>query len=258
MMGTVYLVGAGPGDPDLLTVKALGAIQAADVVLHDRLVGDGVLDLIPKGVQTIPVGKTAGTQDETQRRILWLMVAHARQGRTVVRLKGGDPFIFGRGSEEWEYLSGYHIPVEVVPGITSALAAPALAGIPLTHRGVASSFAVVTGHLADGPTDQWTDYAHIDTLVVLMGAAHRSRIAVSLMAAGRPPDQPAAFIERATTSQERVIVTTLEGIASGYVEVEPPAVLVVGDVVAIRQLLQVSEPYARLSPPAPPLSAPIA
>lgn len=238
MTGTVHLVGAGPGNPDLLTVKALRVLQSADVVLHDRLVGAGVLDLIPDRVEKIDVGKTPGTRHDTQGTILDLMVLHARRGRTVVRLKGGDPFVFGRGGEEWEHLARHEIPVEVVPGISSALAVPVLAGIPLTYRGVASSFAVVAGHLSGGHSDRWAKYAHIDTLVVLMGVTHRQGIASALIRIGRAPEQPAAFIERGTTPEERITITTLEAIRSGNTAVKPPAVLVVGDVVTMctRQL----------------------
>lgn len=241
MTGTVYLVGAGPGDPDLLTVGALRAIQRADVVLYDRLVGSGVLDLIPERSRRIPVGKTPGHQEETQRRILWLMAAHARRGRTVIRLKGGDPFIYGRGGEEWEHLVHNGIPVEVVPGISSALSVPALAGIPLTHRGISSSFAIVTGQRAGGPTDDWTPYTAVDTLVVLMGVTHRAEIARKLIVAGRAARQPTAFIQSGTTADEVVTVTTLSEVAYEPTDVKSPAVWVIGEVVALRHLLVSAE-----------------
>lgn len=233
MMGMVHLVGAGPGDPDLLTIKAQRILQTADVVLHDRLVGEGVLDLIPDRTARVPVGKTPGNQHATQQRILRLMVSHACQGRTVARLKGGDPFVYGRGSEEWEYLSRRSIPVEVTPGLTSAVAVPPLAGIPLTHRGIASSFTVVTGRAA-GTSPDWSSYTAVDTLVILMSIANRVRIAASLISAGRPGDEPAAFIECGSTPKERVTVTTLAEIASGGVQVHSPAVFVIGHVVSLR------------------------
>lgn len=235
--GTVYLVGAGPGDPDLLTLRALRVLEAAEVVLYDRLVGGGVIDLLPQGVRRIPVGKAPGASPDTQDRILQALLIHARRGRRVVRLKGGDPFVLGRGGEEWEYLREHDIPVEVVPGVTSALAVPGAAGVPLTHRGISSSFAVVAGCGTGGPTRDWSRYASIDTLVVLMGVSHRSTIAAGLIAAGRAATEPAAFIQRGTTADEETLVTSLEEIARGETRVQSPAVLVIGDVVRLRARL---------------------
>lgn len=241
MTGIVHLVGAGPGDPDLLTVKAHRILQAGDIVLHDRLVGDGVLQLIPDETRKIPVGKRPGEGRNTQQRILHLMVLYACDGHTVVRLKGGDPFVYGRGSEEWEHLSRRGIPVEVTPGLTSALSVPALAGIPLTHRGIASSFAVTSGHLSDGTTQDWSAYAAVDTLVVLMGVSNRAQIAAALISEGRPGDQPAAVIERGTTPRERVVTTTLAELAAGLIDVHPPALLIIGDVVSMRQRVRMGD-----------------
>lgn len=229
-MPKVFLVGAGPGDPDLLTRKAARILETAEVVLHDRLCGEGVLALIPRGAKRIDVGKHEGEQEATQRRILRLLVHYAKQGRRVVRLKGGDPMIFGRGGEEASYLQERGIEVELVPGVSSAFAVPELAGIPLTFRGVATSFAVATGHCRGGCNDQWRRYAGIDTLVVLMGVKHRAEIAKALIEAGRSGNEPVAFVENGSTPLQRVIRATLAEVAAGAVEVEAPAVFVVGGV----------------------------
>jgi uroporphyrin-III C-methyltransferase len=226
----------------LLTVKAVRALEGADVVLYDRLVGVGILALIPSGVERVYVGKGHGDQDLVQPEIMTQLEEHARRGRTVVRLKGGDPFVFGRGAEEWAYLLARGIPVEIVPGLSSSLAVPALAGIPLTFRAVARAFAVVTGHRAIDPITglpaDWRDFVRIDTLVVLMGVGERVTIATELIAAGRAPDQACAFIERGSTPQERVIVSSLRAVSDGLVEVSAPAVWVIGDVVGLRETLR--------------------
>lgn len=231
-MNTVYLVGAGPGDPDLLTVKAHRLLAAADAVLYDRLVTPEILACVKPGAELHYVGKGEGEQESTQRRILGLLALCARRHRTVVRLKGGDPMVFGRGAEEWLWLAERGIPVEIVPGISSAIAAPSLHGIPLTLRGVARSFAVITGQSEGGMTENWEAYARVDTLVILMGVKHRERIAAALIAAGRPPDQPVAFVERASTPRQRCVESTLAAVARGEAQVESPAVFVAGDVVA--------------------------
>lgn len=236
-MGKVYIVGAGPGDPDLLTVKAWRVIQQADVVVYDRLVSPEVLELIRPGAERIYAGKHEGEQRETQERILELLLEHGRRPKRVVRLKGGDPMVFGRGAEEWAFLAGHGIETEIVPGVSSAVAVPALAGIPLTFRGVAASFAVATGHCREGQATEWERYAAVDTLVVLMGVENRVFIAGQLIAAGRPPETPAAFIENGSTPRERVVTATLRDVAESRVEVQPPAVFVVGEVVRIRQRL---------------------
>lgn len=234
-MSKVYLVGAGPGDPDLVTVKALRVLRMADVVLYDRLVSAEVLALVNPEAELIYVGKHEGEQEGTQQLIFELMLEFAAAGRRVVRLKGGDACVFGRGGEEWLHLARHGIEVEVVPGISSALAAPALAGVPLTYRGVSRGFAVVTGHCcAAGDSACWEDYARVDTLVVLMGVKERAGIARALIGAGRRADEPAVFIERATTPEERVIDTTLGEVAAGVVEVESPSVFVIGAVAALR------------------------
>jgi uroporphyrin-III C-methyltransferase len=233
-MNKVYLLGAGPGDPDLLTVKAQRILREADVVLYDRLVSAEVLSVASPDAELIYVGKHEGEQESTQNLILDLMVAHARRGRRVARLKGGDGCVFGRAGEEWLALGHSGIDVEVVPGISSALAAPALAGIPLTFRNVSRGFAVVTGHCAGRTAVDWRDWARIDTLVILMGVKNRAAIASELIDAGRRSDEPAAFVERASTAGQRVIETTLGEVARGAVEVEAPAVFVIGAVAALR------------------------
>lgn len=239
-MAKVYLVGAGPGDPDLLTRKAARVLETAEVVLHDRLCGEGVLALIPPRAKRIDVGKHEGAQEATQKRILQLMLHYARLGRRVVRLKGGDPMVFGRGGEEWSFLQEHGVEVEVVPGVSSAVAVPELAGIPLTFRGVASGFAVVAGHCRGGCNAQWRQYAGVDTLVILMGVKHRAAIAAALMEAGRRGDEPVAFIENGSTPRQRVVRSTLAAVAAGAVQVEAPAVFVVGEVVRCCALARAS------------------
>jgi uroporphyrin-III C-methyltransferase len=233
-MSKVYLVGAGPGDPDLLTVKARRILRDADVVLYDRLVSAEVLAVASSDAELIYVGKHEGEQESTQKLILDLMVNHARRGRRVARLKGGDGCVFGRAGEECLALTRAGIDVEVVPGVSSALAAPTLAGIPLTFRNVSRGFAVVTGHCAGRTPIDWRDWARIDTLVILMGVKNRAAIASALIDAGRRSDEPAAFVERASTAGQRVVETTLGEVARGAVEVEAPAVFVIGAVAALR------------------------
>lgn len=236
-MAKVYLVGAGPGDPELLTIKAARLIGSADVILYDRLVSPEILALAKPGAELIYVGKEKGCAEEIQRRIFGELSLNALRGGVVLRLKGGDPMVFGRGGEEWAYLAQLGVAVEVVPGISSAVAVPSLAAIPLTSRGVARSFAVVTGQDRDGFREEWRSCLGIDTLVILMGVANRERIARALIDSGRPAHQPCAFIERGSTPRERVVITTLGSIAEGTVEVESPAIWVCGDVVALRENL---------------------
>ena len=165
----MFLVGAGPGDPDLLTVKAARVLGHCDVVLYDRLVSAEILRLVRPAAELIYVGKHEGEQDRVQPRIFDLLLRHALAGKIVVRLKGGDPLVFGRGAEEWALAREHGIDVELVPGVTSAVSAPGIAGIPLTHREISQSFAVITGHCKEGLAQNWADYARIDTLVILMG-----------------------------------------------------------------------------------------
>lgn len=232
--GKVCLVGAGPGDPDLLTVKAVRRLQEAEVVLYDRLVSAEILTLAQPNAIFIDTGKEEGHAEAIQQEIHRLLLQYAWEGRRVVRLKGGDPFVFGRGGEEVLFLRQHGIEVEVVPGVSSAIAAPELAGIPVTHRGVSASVTVMTARCKGGTEADWSKVARVDTLVVLMGVKWRDRIARHLLAAGRSSKEPAAFIERASTARERVIETTLGAIAAGKVEVEAPAVLVIGAVVKLR------------------------
>ena len=235
---TVYLVGAGPGDPGLLTRRGAELLARADVVLHDRLVSPEVLDLVPPTAQLIDVGKGPGTADGgggRQDEIARLLVEHGRASAVVVRLKGGDPFLFGRGGEEVEVLEQAGIAWEVVPGVTSAFGVPAAVGIPVTHRGLASSVAVVTGRVGDaggvgGP--DWEALAQAGgTLVILMGMTTRAAVADALLRGGRAPDTPVAVIARGTTAAQRVVRTSLAGLAG--VDLGPPAVIVVGPVAAL-------------------------
>jgi uroporphyrin-III C-methyltransferase len=236
--GTVYLVGAGPGDPGLLTVRALELIRQADVVLHDHLVSAEILAECGHRAQIIDVGKVGHGPQADQGAIEQQLVTFARTGGRVVRLKGGDPFLFGRGSEEASALRAANVPFEIVPGISSAMAAPAYAGIPLTARGVAASVAIVTGHCArSGATPAAIPDA--DTIVVLMGIANAEAIRDQLMAAGRSADTPAAVIEWGTWARQRVVVGTIATLPDVIARagVEAPAVIVIGETVGLRPVL---------------------
>jgi len=235
--GKLYLIGAGPGDADLLTVKAARVLGECDVVLYDRLTTPEVLALARSDAELIYVGKHDGEQEREQARIFELILEHALAGRKVARLKGGDPLVFGRGAEEWEVAVAHGIKVELIPGISAAIAVPGLAGIPLTFREVSRSFAVVTGHWKSGTNMDWAPYAKIDTLVILMGTKQRVSIAESLIAMGRRASEPVAFIEQGSLPDERVVETDLVSVAEGKVEVGGPAVMVVGEVVRQRAKL---------------------
>lgn len=239
--GKLYLIGAGPGDPELLTLKALRCLRLCDVVLYDRLVSPEIVALSRPDAELINVGKHGGEQEHTQARILDLIRTHVLAGRVVGRLKGGDPLVFGRGAEEWAFASKLGVDVELVPGISSAIGLPGLAGIPLTYRKISQSFAVVTGHCQQGRAREWQRYAAIDTLVILMGIQNRAFIAQSLIAAGREPREPVAFIERGTLPGETIIESTLGDVAQGEVDIHSPAVFIVGAVVKLRdQLISIS------------------
>jgi uroporphyrin-III C-methyltransferase len=227
----VWLVGAGPGDPDLLTLKAARLLAAADVIVHDALVGDGVLALVPTTAELIDVGKRPG-RPVPQELISTLLVTLASDGKRVVRLKGGDPFVFGRGGEEAQALVDAGIPFEVVPGITSAVAAPAAAGVPVTHRGVAASFTVVTGHRRAGePEIDWRALARVGgTIVVLMGVSQRATVAAELITGGLDPATPVAAVQSATTGDQVSLRCRLDEL--GDAAVRSPAVLVIGAVAA--------------------------
>ena len=236
--GRVVLVGAGPGDPELVTVRGLRWLQRADVVVYDRLVSDAlVAEARPEAI-LIFAGKSTGRHCIPQASINAILIHHARRGRLVVRLKGGDPFVFGRGGEEALACLAAGIPLEVVPGVSSAIAVPAATGIPVTHRGRASSFAVVTAHEhAEGRVNWKALATAVDTLVVLMGAAALPAIAERLMGAGRPASTPAAVIHGGTTAAQRVVTGTLGDIASRAATLAAPAVIVIGDVVGLAAVL---------------------
>jgi uroporphyrin-III C-methyltransferase/precorrin-2 dehydrogenase/sirohydrochlorin ferrochelatase/uroporphyrin-III C-methyltransferase len=238
----VYLVGAGPGDPGLLTVKALELIQSADVVVYDRLVSNEVLNLIPRSVARVYVGKKAGRHLIPQDEINALLVRLAGNHQKVVRLKGGDPFLFGRGGEEALYLTRHGVSFEVVPGVTSASACSSYAGIPLTHRGMARGVQFITGHCrADEPLDlDWKSLATPDiTLAVYMGLVNVEEIASRLIDAGRSPATPVAIIENGTTTRQRQIHTTLVELPTVVDQetVQPPAMMVIGRVTSLAQEL---------------------
>lgn len=228
---SISLVGAGPGDPDLLTMKAARLLREADVVVHDALVGGGVLDLIPAHAERIDVGKRVG-RSVPQEMISALLVELGGQGKRVVRLKGGDPFVFGRGGEEAIALREAGLDFEVVPGITSSIAAPASAGVPVTHRGVSAAFTVVTGHRRQGESDvDWRSLARVGgTIVILMGVTHRAAIAHELIAGGLAPDTPVAAIRFATTTEQDIVRCDLDDL--GTTSIESPATIVVGAVAA--------------------------
>ncbi|HEY3443512.1 MAG TPA: uroporphyrinogen-III C-methyltransferase [Paludibaculum sp.] len=233
----IHIVGAGPGRADLLTVRAARLLARAGAVLYDRLVSPEVLEQVRPGAELIDVGKTEGHQEQIQAAIYAQLEECAARHETVVRLKGGDPMVFGRGAEEWAWLVERGYEVEVVPGISSAVAVPALAGIPVTFRGLAGGFAVLTGHRQNGTCTQWAAYAHVDTLVVLMGVGHRMEIAACLLEHGRAAGTPVAFIENGSTPRERVVQTTLGGVARGETDVQAPAVMVIGECVKLRDTL---------------------
>ena len=235
----VYLVGAGPGDPGLITARGLELIRAADALVYDRLAAPELIDEAPEAAQRVFVGKEPGCHSRTQEEINALLVELGRDGGVVVRLKGGDPFVFGRGGEEAQALAGAGIPFEVVPGVSSAVAVPAYAGIPVTHRGVASSFLVTTGHPESSV--QWDVLARFEgTIVLLMGVATLARATERLIEEGRDPTQSAAIVEQGTTGRQRTIVGDLASIAdlAGGAGVEPPATVVIGDVVSLRETIE--------------------
>ena len=242
--GKVYLVGAGPGDAGLITVKGLDCLKKAEVVIYDRLLDERLLDAAPQGAERIYAGKTAGYHAKKQSEINQLLVEKAKEGKTVVRLKGGDPFVLGRGGEEALALEQHGLLFEVVPGITSAVAVPAYAGIPVTQRRVASSFAIITGH--EDPTKGQTSIAWdrlatgVDTLVFLMGTGNLSQIVRKLIDNGRDPATPVAMIREGTSPSQKTITSTLAGIVAEARSrnFNPPAVIVVGEVVNLRPKLR--------------------
>lgn len=273
-VGSVVLVGAGPGDPGLVTLNALRALNEADVILHDRLVSDEVLRLARRDATRIEVGKSAGGHSTAQAQIHALMLEHARAGRRVVRLKGGDPFVFGRGGEELEFLRGHGIPYEVVPGITAAVACAAYAGIPLTHRDHAQSLRLVTAHCRDSlsPLDEggldWESLVRgRQTLAVYMGVGGLEALRSRLLMAGAAPGLPFALVENGSRARQRVIVGTLAELpdAARQHQVRSPALLILGDVAALAEPLHwfgqaplraTALPQPALGQDAEPLDAP--
>lgn len=262
--GRVILVGAGPGDPGLLTLRGLRALNQADVVLHDRLVSREVLALARRDAEKIEVAKEAGTHHTTQQRIHELLIEHARAGKTVVRLKGGDPFVFGRGGEELQALRAAGIPYEVVPGITAALACGAYAGIPLTHREHAQSVRLVTAHCRNSiDTLDWIALAQErQTLAVYMGVQGLDTLRERLIAHGRSPATPFALVENGSRANQRVVLGTLAGLPerAAAERVRSPALLILGEVAALAKDLHwfgapPSSPPVMLSPPAPAAAA---
>jgi uroporphyrin-III C-methyltransferase len=232
MMAKVWLIGAGPGDPELMTLKAARALGGADIVLIDDLVSRGCLAHARSGAKVIEVGKRGGCKATPQEFIERLMVQYARQGKLVARLKGGDPFVFGRGGEELAALRAAGIEVEVIPGITAGVGAPATLGIPVTHRDVSRGAIFVTGHTKDGAEPDWSALARAGlTLVIYMGLARLPEIAAALMRAGMRGDTPACAIENATLRDQRSVVGTLASLAQRAADLSSPAIIVVGDVV---------------------------
>ena len=240
--GKVYIIGAGPGDPDLITVKGVACLRRADVVVHDYLVGKEILRHAGKDARLVYVGKIGGHHNISQENLNRILVEEALKGNTVARLKGGDPFIFGRGGEEAEFLQKAGVPFEVVPGVTSAISVPAYAGIPLTHREFTSTLAFVTGHEDPDKGESrvdWKKISTIETIVFLMGVKNLSRIASNLMENGRSPDTPVALIRWGTTPDQETLTGRLGDIVALAKERDfsPPAVFVVGDVVGLRERL---------------------
>ncbi|WP_340645398.1 uroporphyrinogen-III C-methyltransferase [Phenylobacterium sp.] len=236
--GSVWLVGAGPGDPELLTLKAFKVLATADVVVHDGLVSDEILDLAPVAARRISVAKRKSRHSYAQGEINKMLVAFALEGLTVIRLKGGDPFIFGRGGEELEACREAGVACHVVPGVTAALASAANAGAPLTHRGAAQAVTFVTGHAATGETPDldWASLAKPNhTVVIYMGVSTAAEIAERLTAAGRAGSTPALIVENASRADERRVVTDLAGLADAAANVSGPALLIVGEAMALAQ-----------------------
>ncbi|TYR80611.1 uroporphyrinogen-III C-methyltransferase [Priestia megaterium] len=248
-IGKVFLVGAGPGDPKLITVYGMECIQESDVILYDRLANEKLLNYAKEGAELIFCGKLPGKHGVIQERIHELLVEKAMEGKVVTRLKGGDPFVFGRGAEEAEVLVNNGIPFEVVPGITSGIAAPAYAGIPVTHRDHATSFAIVTGH---GREEKGQDFLNwsalaqgIDTIAFYMGVGNLPYICQQLIVHGRHPDTRVALVEWGTTKKQRTVTGTLQTIEAiaKQAEIAHPAIVLVGDVVQLREKIQWFEEY---------------
>ncbi len=233
----VYLVGAGPGDPELITVKAVKVLSVAQVIIYDRLIDREILKYAPPDCQFIYAGKESGKHYLSQEEINKLMYKKAVKGYRVVRLKGGDPLLFGRGGEEILYLVRRGIEVEVIPGISSINGVSASAYIPLTHRELSSSLTVISGHppIKSKENINWRAVAGIDTIVILMGVKRRQYIAKKLIEAGKDPHEPVAFVERGTTSEEKITISNLKEVAENSPDIKPPALYIIGKVVNIRK-----------------------
>jgi uroporphyrin-III C-methyltransferase len=245
--GRVWLVGAGPGDPELLTLKALRVLQGADVVVHDGLVSEAILDLAPSGARRIRVAKRKSRHSYAQADINSLLLGLAREGLVVVRLKGGDPFVFGRGGEELEACREAGVECVVVPGVTAALAASASAGAPLTHRGAAQAVTFVTGHATDGaePDLDWVSLARANqTVVIYMGLTTATMIARRLIAAGRALSTPALIVENASLPTERRVVTTLAALGEAAADLTGPALLIIGEAMTLATESKIQPPVA--------------
>ncbi len=241
--GRVSVVGAGPGDPELLTLKAVRVLQEADIIFYDRLITLEILTHACPDIQKISVGKQYGKPSTSQKEINRMMVIEALQGKSVVRLKGGDPFIFGRGGEECLALSRHGIPFEVVPGISSISAVPAYAGIPLTMRNLATGFTVISGHLHPASSSyDWSVLSKIPTLVILMGLNNIDGIVRQLTSHGKSADTPAALISRGTTQMQNVVTGVLSDISSNARGIASPAIIIIGQVAAYHESLNWFEP----------------
>lgn len=242
MSGIVYLAGAGPGDPGLVTLRTAELLRKADIVLYDRLVSQQILDMIPNSVKSEYVGRAVGDDASHQDTTNELMVKYAKEGLNVVRLKGGDPIIFGRGGEEAEYLQERNIKYELVPGITSGIASATYAGIPLTHRKMASSVVLVTGHedpTKDSEVVKWRNLAtSVDSIVIMMGLGRIAQICSSLIEGGRSPNTPVAVIQNGTTPKQQTKIGTLETISDIVKEMSPPVIIIVGEAVSLSEKLR--------------------
>ena len=240
-MSKVYLTGAGPGDIELLTLKAHRVISKADVIIYDRLVNPEILQMAKNGCEFVYVGKEDGKHTLPQDEINEVIYKNALQHNIVVRLKGGDPFVFGRGGEEATYLHQRDITFEIIPGITSAISVPAYAGIPVTHRGVSVSFRVVTGHESPNKeTSQipWDNFKTDETIIFLMGLHNLKKISSKLIEIGKPKEYPCAVISHGTTKNQKVVIATLQDIAQKAKEMPTPALIIVGKVVQLREELE--------------------
>ena len=239
-MGKVYLTGAGPGDIDLLTVKALRIIKIADVILYDRLINPKILEEAKNGCKFIYVGKEDGKHILPQDEINEVLYQNAMRSDIVVRLKGGDPLVFGRGGEEGLYLGERGIEYEIIPGITSAISVPAYAGIPVTHRGIAVSFTVITGHESPNKKNSqinWSALRDIDTIIFLMGLHNLDKIVSQMIQIGKPKDYPIALISKGTTKDQQVVISTLEKVTKETINLPTPALIIMGNVVNLRKNL---------------------